>query len=261
MTRWRPAGWTEADVERELVDAPGGAWAPFEGLTVVDRPGWRQLTCTRFPAGGLNEVSRAHLSAADADRVIDETVAHYARLGLEFRWSVLPGSTPADLERRLEARGLQRTSIVAMARSTETPLTPAAGVTVARVDAGTVDAFTHVMCAGWSISPGALGDFNRACLADPRHQLWLASVDGEPAGSAAAVLFERSAYLLGGVVLPHLRRRGVHRALTQRRLLGARAHGLALATTRAMAATSAPLLAAQGWDAWFEFGSFAPRQR
>ena len=253
-----PEGWTRRDVERELIDTPGGAWVPFDGLTAVERHDWRQLTCTRFPTGGLNEVSRSRLPEADADHVIDATLAHYARLGLEFRWSVLPGTTPKDLGARLAARGLVETRIVGMARSTEGALTERSSVTVERVDTLTVDAFTRVMCEGWGAPVGALGDYNRACLRDARHHLYLGLVDGEPAGTAAAVVFERSVYLLGGVVLPRFRRRGVHRALTQRRLQDARDRGVELATTRAMAHTSAPLLAAQGWDSWFEFGSWAP---
>lgn len=253
-----PQGWTPADVERELVDRPAEAWTPFEGLTVVDRPDWRQLTCTRFPTGGLNEVSRARLAPGDADRVIDETCAHYARLGLSFRWSLLPGSTPADLGARLAARGLVATELVAMARLTAVTAASTPGVHVERVDAGSLDTFTRVMSEGWGAPPGALGDYARACLADPRHRLWLACVDGEPAGTASSVHFARSAYLLGGVVRPALRRRGAHRALTLRRLLDAAAAGLPLATIHAMAQTSAPLLARQGWDAWFRFASWAP---
>lgn len=257
MLPFLPAGWTPSDVERELIDAPAHAWVPFDGLTVIDRPDWLQLTCTRFPTGGLNEISRAKLSAGDADRVIDETLAHYAKLGLEFRWSLLPGTTPSDLGARLAARGLIGKDLVAMARSTECPTSPTPGVTVERVDARTIDTFTRVMCEGWGAPIGALGDYNRACLGDARHRLWLAYVDGAPAGTAASLHFERSAYLLGGVVLPEFRRRGVYGAMTEARLSAARGEGLLLATTRAMAETSAPLLSQRGWDAWFRFESYA----
>jgi ribosomal protein S18 acetylase RimI-like enzyme len=140
-----------------------------------------------------------------------------------------------------------------MARSTETESPP--GVEV--IEAGP-DLFTEVMCEGWGAPVGAMADYNRACTADARFGFFVAKLDGAPAGAGGAVFFERSVYLLGGVVLPRFRRRGVYRALTDARLRAAQARGLQLATTRAMADTSVPLLEQQGWDSWYRFPSFSP---
>lgn len=254
-----PAGWAEADVLRELIDGPTRAYVPFDGLEVRDEPDWAQLTCAAFRTGGFNGVSRSKLREADADRRIDETIAAYRARGLAFRWSVMPDSTPADLAERLCARGLRSHEVVAMARSTSDGTELPAGVEVRLVGEETVDDFTRVMAEGWGAPPGALADYNRVAVAAPGqpHKLFLASVDGVPAGVGSAMFFPRSVYLLGGVVLERFRKRGVYDALTRARLGLASSLGVPLATCHAMAQTSAPLLEKRGFDAWFRFASFS----
>jgi len=254
-----PPGWTADDVTRELLDAPPRAFAAVPGLEVIDRPDWMQLTCVHFPRGGLNEVSRSRLSEQNADMTIDATIAHYATRGLTFRWSVTPDATPSDLAARLERRGLRSKPVVAMARSTSMEARALDDIEVLRVGPESIDLLADVMCEGWGAPVGAMGDYHRACLRDPRFAFFIARVNGVAVGGGGAVFFERSVYLLGGVVLPAFRRRGVYRALTTARLTAGRELGLLLATTRATADTSAPLLTEQGWDAWFTFPSFSTR--
>jgi len=240
----------------ESVVSPRYAFERFDGLTVVERPGWLQLMAPAFRQGGLNGVSCAHLSDAEADAVIDETVATYERLGVRWRWTVSPDSTPADLAERLERRGLTREVVRAMVRDTTTEgWAPSPGVTVEVVDGATVELHARTMGAGWGMDPAPLIAFNRLLLDAPsrRFALFLARVDGEPAATAGLTLFERSAYLIGGVVLPAFRRRGVYRALTKARLDYARERGRALATSQAKAETSAPLLATLGFRTVCEF--------
>lgn len=263
MSPFIPPGWSAGDVERELIDAPARAYVPFEGLEIVERPGWAQLTCALFPDGGFNGVERSRLREDEADQVITQTIAGYARRGLQFRWSVPPGSTPANLGARLAAAGLVATEVLAMARSTAHDLAVPAGVTVEEIGPSRAEDFTRVMAEGWAAPLGALRHCHHAALADPlrRQRLFLALVEGEPAGVATAFVFTRSVYLLGAVVLPRFRQRGAYRALSAARLSLARDLGLPLATSHAMASTSAPLLARQGFDAWFRFSSFGPAPR
>jgi ribosomal protein S18 acetylase RimI-like enzyme len=142
-----------------------------------------------------------------------------------------------------------------MARSTE-PLASAAGpaapdpaVRVEEVGAGQIDTFTRVMAEGWSVDPGPLRAAHDVLLAMPdrRQRLYLASCDGVPAGVASYVAFPRSAYLLGAVVLPPFRGRGLYRALALARLADARARGIQLATCHARESSSAPILERLGF--------------
>jgi GNAT superfamily N-acetyltransferase len=55
-------------------------------------------------------------------------------------------------------------------------------------------------------------------------------------------LLPRSAYLMGAVVVPEQRGRGLYRALVASRLRAAARHGCTLATSHARASTSHPIL-------------------
>jgi N-acetylglutamate synthase-like GNAT family acetyltransferase len=84
----------------------------------------------------------------------------------------------------------------------------------------------------------------------------MAWIDGEPAATAASVLFARSVYLLGGVTVERFRGRGAYHALVATRLAHARAHGIALATTIARADTSAPILEQLGFERICRFDNY-----
>ena len=227
---------------------PRRAYIALPDLQVIERPGWSQIITPSFKTGGFNEVSQAVLDEADADAVIDATIASYRDAGIKFRWAVAPDSAPADLAARLEQRGLVRSTSLAMIRDTDLDEPPPPDVTVERVDAANVAEYTQAMAEGWSTDPAPLAAANELVVRSyPTHRLYLARVAGEPAATAAQVMFERSAYLLGAVVLPRFRRRGLYRALVAARLADARASGLALATSHARAETSAPLLVKLGF--------------
>jgi GNAT superfamily N-acetyltransferase len=85
----------------------------------------------------------------------------------------------------------------------------------------------------------------------------LASVAGEPAGTASYVVADDVAFLMGAVVLPRFRGRGAYRELVRARLLDAATAGCTLAATHA-GALSAPILARLGFASVCEFALFAP---
>lgn len=236
---------------------PRRAFVPLPDLELVDRPTWFQITTPSFTDGSFNEVALAVLDPREADAVIDATIAGYRARGIKFRWTVGPDSAPADLADRLARRGLARTTSCGMARAT-TPVACGDGVGVHEVDAATVDSYTRTMAAGWEMDPAPLHRVHELVLADPqpRHHMFLATVDGIPAGVGAYVAFPRSAYLLGAVVLPAFRGRGVYRALVGARVDHARARGLALATSHARDTTSAPILAGLGFETICTFAVF-----
>jgi GNAT superfamily N-acetyltransferase len=196
----------------------------------------------------MNEVIYSALADDEADRVIDETIAGYRELGLKFRWNGGPGSTPADLGERLVRRGLTESWGRGMVRSTELASDPEPGCEVASVGADTIGEFSHVMAAGWNVDPAPLAELHRGSLGKPQHRHFLASCDGVAAGAASYTAFERSAFLIGAVVLPQFRGRGLYRALVAARLAHARSHGLELATTHARESTSAPILERLGFE-------------
>lgn len=225
------------------------SYPPLPDLRVIERPGWLQIITPSIRSGGLNEVLFSALDERDADAVIDAAIAEYRSLGLKFRWSVGPGSAPADLGARLELRGMVASWGRGMARSTAAPAGGDPAIEIAEVDAASVAAFSDVMARGWDADPAALLELNQRVLAMQGHQhMFLASLHGEPAATASYVAFERSAYLIGGVVLPQHRGRGLYRALVLARLRHAHGLGLALATSHARESTSAPILERMGFE-------------
>lgn len=253
------AGLTDDEVRHEVLVTPRRAYVRVPELRVIERPGWTQLVMPPWRDGGLNGVSLAVLADDEADAVIDATIAEYEALGLRFRWTVDPDSRPLDLGERLARRGLRPTESIAMACATDAPVGPAApGITVERVTHATVDTFDRVMGEGWSMDPTVIGAYQRAAI-DAGQWLYLARVDGVPAAIAGGVPFARSVYLVGGVVLPAFRGRGLYRALVATRLRDAAAAGIPLATTQANAKTSAPILARLGFTSICTLVSYGNR--
>jgi GNAT superfamily N-acetyltransferase len=232
---------TDADIIAATLLEPFQAIVPMPDSRVVDRADWKQILTPSLKQGGLNEVAHAVLDEAGADATIARTIAEYAAHGIRFRWTVGPESRPADLAGRLARAGMTRTEARVMARDT-TPAEPDPRVAI--VDEPAVDLFSDTMAKGWSMDPGPVRALHRLLLHDPaaRSLFFLARDSGEPAGTAAYVALDRSAYLIGAVVLPSARGRGLYRALVESRLHHARARGLGLATSLAREETSAPML-------------------
>jgi ribosomal protein S18 acetylase RimI-like enzyme len=241
--------WPEEAILEEVFVTPRSASPPVPDLRRIERPGWVQIITPSFRAGGLNEVAFSALAEGEADAIIDATIAEYRALGVRFRWAVPPGSAPADLGARLARRGLVESWGRGMACATAPPGAPGAppdpAIRVDEIDdAAGAAVFTGVMAGGWGIDPEPLRRLHDHLIGRPdrRQRLFLARLGGEPAGAASYVAFHRSAYLLGAVVLPPFRGRGLYRALALARLADARARGLELATCHAREATSAPIL-------------------
>jgi GNAT superfamily N-acetyltransferase len=237
----------------EVMVAPRYAFPRPPDLRVIERPGWLQIVTPSIKTGGCNEVIYSLLDEAGADAAIDEAIAIYRDLGLQFRWNTGPGSGPPDLGERLARRGLRASWGRGMARTIDEVAAPP---DVALVDASTLDAFTAVMAEGWASDITAMRALNRHIFAEGRQCMFLAYADGVPAATAAYVPLERSAYLVGGVVLPAYRGRGLYRALIQARLAHARARGLALATSHARESSSAPILEKLGFETACRFAMY-----
>lgn len=254
------AGMSREELLHEALVRSRESFVPFPGLELRRRAGWVQLVTPLFRSGGFNEVALAQLEADEADAVIDATIAEYDALGIRFRWTVGPDSRPADLGARLARRGLVGERGVMMAAAVaEVPVDIGPGLTVERVEAAQLERFAAVSAEGWGCDPEPLRVYHRSVLADPdgRSHSFLAYVDGAPAGVANYVAHARSAFFIGGVVLPAFRGRGVYKALLAARLRHAAARGIAVVMTHARASTSAPILARLGFHALAELESYS----
>lgn len=242
-------GYTREELLHEVLVVPRGARGDYPGSELIDRPDWFQIITPSFRQGGLNEVSFAQIDD-DIDAVIDATLARYESLGLRFRWVITPDTRPADLAERLKRRGMkeERTALMVAALD-ELRIDPPPDITVSLVDASNAEAYVATNAAGWDVDPAPMLEFHRHLLATPNNpnHCFIAEQGGQPVGAANYAALGRSAYFMGGVVLPEFRGRGVYRALLAARLRHAAARGLKLVTTQARLTTSAPILAALGF--------------
>lgn len=248
------------EILAEILERPRESFIPLADSQVIVRPGWRQLLTPSVKGGGFNDVSLSVVDDADADRIIDETIAQYAQHGCRFSWRVGPDSSQ-HLKARLAARGLTYHLGYGMARSTELAIDVDPRISIERVTEATVNTFTQTMAKGWDMDPATVAPANEAVVrANGPLVMFLARWDGEPAATAGAALHPRSIYMIGGVVLPAFRGRGLYRALVDARLAFARQHGIELATSLAKSDTSAPILERMGFETYCKLDvySFVP---
>jgi GNAT superfamily N-acetyltransferase len=237
-------------VLHEVLVASRRAFVPMPDTRVIERPGWMQLVTPSLPQGMLNEVCLAVLSPVELEPVVDATIAGYRALGVRFRWTIGPDSAPDALASCVRSRGLEPQTVWGVARPIEgLDDAPPPGVTIEPVDEDNVIAFTEVMAREWEMEPAPLLAFHRRALAvaGERLPMQLARIDGEPAGAAGMSVLPPSAFLMGAVVLPEHRGRGLYRALVTSRLRTAAQRGCTLATSHALATTSHPILARLGF--------------
>jgi GNAT superfamily N-acetyltransferase len=130
-------------------------------------------------------------------------------------------------------------------------------VTAERVDIASEPEYRRVSANGWAMDSAPLLPYHAALLSDPaqRTQLFLARFDAEPAATGSASSHGRSSHLVGGVVLPAFRGRGLYRALVHARLAAAKEAGCELATTHA-GSMSGPLLERLGFVTVCTFPTF-----
>jgi hypothetical protein len=101
---------------------------------------------------------------------------------------------------------------------------------------GELALFLDTINAGFDVPANMLAGMrrNQAFWCDVEHwRLYLAKVDGEPAGAAVLAITDGLGYLAAGSTLPAYRRRGVHAALVARRLADAALAGCEFATGQA----------------------------
>jgi hypothetical protein len=254
------AGLTDDEVLHEALARPRDAHVDFGDIRVVRRPGWSQRITPSFARGGFNSVELAVLDPAEADAVIDATIAEYDALGIRFRWTVGPDSRPHDLGERLLARGLKRHEVALMAADiADLRVHPHPDITVEPVTLANLATYCDTVAAGWDSDPAPLFAYEHFALSrgDTHHPAYLAHIDGVPVAAANVALFERSAYLMGAVVLPPYRGRGAYHALIAARLRSISAAGLRLVTTQAMRTTSAPILGHLGFVTVAEIASYS----
>lgn len=229
------------------------AWlSGVEGIEWAEVPPHVLAPCHR-DRPDLDFQNRVHgLTPADAG-LVPALAAWYAGRGIRPWFELVPSDDAADLLAALAAAGVVPVGfhgvvygpVTAPTRSSVRSPAHDAEVDVQVVDPADDDGFAtfcRTRVAGHEL-PAAIAEGAAADLAGWRHAtgatLYLATVDGEAAATAALTVDGATAYLADGATVPGFRGRGLQSLLIRRRLDDGQAAGAAIACSQAsLAGTS-----------------------
>ncbi len=201
---------------------------------IADRPGnpmgaevrrFEGAVACRVPPFGEHLFNRA---VGFTDEQLDaalEVISWYQDGEVPGAFEIAPGPSSNRLLELLHSQGFRHTGFHARfaGRPSGREGTPA-GVEVLRLtDTEHIEAFSDAYHLGWDATGPAVPV--EPWLRAPGWSLFLGLCDGNPAGAAVLYLSGGDAYLADCAVDPKYRRRGVHRALLDRRCEDAAAAG------------------------------------
>src|SRR5256885_14041965 len=212
------------------------------GIEVVDTPWYRITMQPDYPIPGPNSVSWIRCDADDADEVIYEVRAAFALRHLPLMWILDPDTEPADFADRMAAHGVMPGP---RAPELAVMVLPAAASLNGPMATGLVmhDALAdpELFRLADAVNAEAFGDGERGVtpeqvaaqerrrqdqIAAGNRRVVLATIDGEPAGSAGLTLYPPAGAIInGGAVREKFRGRGLYRAMVAVRLDMAREAG------------------------------------
>jgi GNAT superfamily N-acetyltransferase len=207
---------------------------PEHGAEVLAVAGGVAVWGTPFGAPSTTKAVALGLDGAVSEEDLGLLEDFYARRGGKTRLTVCPWADPT----LFEALAVRRYRIVEFDNILVRPVghdesfaPPAPGVAVTRVGPGEVRAWGQLVRAGFELG----AEDERSAKIDavfegsPHAALFVATVDGEPAGGGGLLLYDGIATLFAASTIPRLRRRGVQSALIAARLAYARDAGADLA--------------------------------
>lgn len=252
-------------VSQALVDwANGWRQPPAPGIEVVETPHYRLILQPDFPIPGPNNASWIRCGPDEADGVIDEVQAVFRERSLPLMFVLDPGTEPANFAEFLAAHGIHpdeggpEVKVMVLPIDAQSTAPVVAGLELHDALAGfdifrrantvNMEAFTGVVPTDDAERDSMLERRRLQTVAQGNRRVILATVDGEPAGSAGLGLFPpHGAILNGGAVRPNFRGRGVYRAMLAARIEMARAAGCAGVSVWG-GAMSAPILERLGFE-------------
>lgn len=199
----------------------------------------------------------SHLEAATADAEIDETVAYFDAQGFPFEWKVYDHDSPADLRRRLAARGFtieppEALMVLDLEDAPEFYASLVLPDELYRVeDAAGIDDLVRMEEAVWETDQQWLGKDLAHNLASVPDLLSIFAIQAEGRVVSAAWIYyhppSQFGSLWGGSTLPAYRKRGYYTALLVARAREAKLRGYRFLTVDA-SPMSRPILEKHGFQ-------------
>lgn len=176
----------------------------------------------------LNRV--ANLTAAETEQV-DDLLAFYREAGATGQLELCPATASAELMRALAERGARQTGFHTVTYGLPTTDIPAPrpGVQVHKIEREELDTFLQTSLRGFGASVENALAF-RFWYDIPGWHLYLATLDGAPAGAAILIVEDGVGYMASGSTLSEARGRGVQKAMLYQRIADAARAGCDLLT-------------------------------
>lgn len=209
-----------------------------------------------IPGSEANFVLYSRLTAANADRVIQEQIEYFAENGRSFEWKLFDHDTPSDLRDRLIAHGFTIGEVEAIMALdlTNTPvalLQPITADVRQLCDPGQIDIVVEVENAVWG---GDQSSWGRRLAAELENapdflSIYVAYAENQPACAGWINFSPQSQFasLWGGSTRPEFRKRGFYTAVLAVRVQEAIRRGYRYLTIDA-SPMSRPIVARHGFQ-------------
>jgi GNAT superfamily N-acetyltransferase len=201
----------------------------------------RMITGIPFPV--CNNVFRAKIPAESLDKVIDETLSHFAARQVPMLWWTGPTSQPANLGERLVAHGLMPAGsppgMAADLATLKDDVLPPPNLIIEKVrDAETLKRFGDILGTVFEFPPfvaeGFLNIFGSLGMGEEQPlQNYVAFLDGKLVGASSLFMGAGVAGIYNVGTLPEARGKGIGAAITLAPLLEARSRGYKIAILHA----------------------------
>ena len=194
----------------------------FEKLWIAFRTRW----CDRTDLNGaiafthdrvkivmFHRVLQIDVQVNRVNGMIDDALHLFEQKAFSCAFTLSPLDNPSDFADHLEHRGFTNPMKgVAMVCDEIAIPTTSESIEIAEPNASQYDLWADVMCRSFDF-PGDVGDLGRTVLDSPNIRLYLAYVNGEPAGSTVLYSQFDVGYIDLVGTLPDHRRKGVASAL------------------------------------------------
>lgn len=187
------------------------------------------LACPGMDASGLT--NRIMLAGPGQEPELAEAVAYLTGKGVRSRIDVSPFHQSGGFLKHLAGEGFCHLGFQMALFGEAVPFVPerAPGVELRVCESATdVETAARLYPVGFEMSGdwiGFMADSVRAVAGQPGWTIYLATVDGKPAGTALLYVAEQVGVLAGAATLPEARGRGAQKALIFRRIADAAAAG------------------------------------
>jgi hypothetical protein len=216
--------FTEGDAYEEIYRAATPEVAEQLRLKTARFGAARARVMGSITATLFNAVVGLGLEEPATEQVLDDIVSFYEPYGVKFMVQVSPFAQPADLPRRLEARGFNfKDEWVKMYRGVDPPLVLTTGLEIRLVGPDQAQAFADTAMKGFELPPSlhALGTLIAAGIGRPGWRHYLAYDGQVPVATGGLYVKDGVGWCGYGSTLPAYRRRGAQSAMFARRITDA----------------------------------------